>query len=360
MCATAPFPCSGAWRRNDDAAIVEARPKTLRGPKLPEAAGACGVQIGVTGYIARRILAVIPVMTFVALFVFLILRLAPGDPAAIIAGDLATPEQLASIRQSLGLDRPLAVQFALWLGHILQGDFGVSHLSGIPVTQLIAQRLAPSVHLALITTLFSVLVAVPLGAWAAWLHNGLPDRAITNLCVVGYSMPFFVLAYVLILLLAVEAQWLPVQGYRSPSDGFEAFAVHHVLPVLTLSVPMIAIVARATRASLLDVLGEDHVRTARAKGLPALAVIVNHGLRNAAVPIVTVIANLFALLIGGVVVTESIFNLPGIGRLTVDAVLARDFPVIQGLILLASGFYVLLNLAVDLVYLYLDPRIAYR
>jgi len=312
------------------------------------------------GYVTRRILATIPVMAFVALFVFLLLRLAPGDPAAIIAGDLSSPEQIARLREALGLDRPVAIQFVLWLGQLLRGDLGVSLMSGIPVTRLIAERLEPTLTLALLTLLFCILAALPLGMLAAWTHNRFTDRLVSGFCVLGYSVPFFVIAYLLIILFALELRLLPVQGYRGISGGAGAFLAHQILPVLTLSMPIVALLARTVRASVLEVLGEDYVRTARAKGLPVSIIARRHVLRNAALPIITVIGNMFAILVGGVVVTESIFNLPGIGRLIVDAVLARDYPVIQGVVLFTSFAYVLLNLVIDLLYIRFDPRIAYR
>lgn len=311
-------------------------------------------------YLIRRLLAVFPVMLFVVLFVFLLLRLAPGDPAAILAGDAATPVQLEKIRQSLGLDRSIVMQFGVWLGQLVRGDLGVSLISGLPVTRIIAQRIEPTFWLTVLTMLFSSLVAIPLGVIAAWKQNSPGDRAISIGAVIGFSVPFFVIGYVLMLVFAIDLAWLPVQGYRSPADGLAVFLRHQILPVLTLSVPLIALIARITRASMLDVLGRDYVRTARAKGLRESAVLYRHALRTASLPILTVIGNSFALLIGGAIVTESVFNLPGIGRLTVDAVLARDYPVIQGIILLSGAFYVLLNLLIDIVYLTLDPRVRYE
>lgn len=311
-------------------------------------------------YLIRRLLTVFPVMLFVVLFVFLLLRLAPGDPAAILAGDAATPAQLDRIRQSLGLDGSILAQFGIWLGQLLKGDLGVSLISGLPVTHVIAHRLEPTFWLTMLTMLFSAMVAIPLGVTAAWKHNGPADQAITVGSVIAFSVPFFVIGYLLMLILAIELAWLPVQGYRSPSDGIGVFLQHLVLPVLTLSVPLIALIARITRASMLDVLERDHIRTARAKGLRESAVLYRHALRTASLPVLTVIGNSFALLIGGAIVTESIFNVPGIGRLTVDAVLARDYPVIQGIILLSSFFYVLLNILIDIIYLTLDPRVRYE
>lgn len=311
------------------------------------------------GYLIRQILAAIPVMGVVALFVFLLLRLTPGDPAAILAGDNATPEQLDRIRTSLGLNEPLYTQFFTWIGKLLHGDFGVSLISNVPVITMIGNRIEPTVAIALSTIILTVIVAVPLGVVAAWKHGTWIDRFVMALSVIGFSVPVFVIGYVLIQVFAIDLRWLPVQGYRSFARGFGPFFERIALPTLTLSFIYIALIARMTRAAMLDVLDEDYIRTARAKGIAEHGVLLRHALRNAAVPVITVIGTGFALLISGVVVTETVFNLPGIGRLTVDAVLARDYPVIQAMILLTSGIYVGVNLLIDLSYTLLDPRIRY-
>jgi peptide/nickel transport system permease protein len=311
------------------------------------------------GYLLRRVLAAIPVMGVVALFVFLLLRLTPGDPAAILAGDNATQAQLERIRASLGLNEPLYVQFFTWINKLLHGDLGVSLISNVPVTTMISQRIEPSISIALSTMILSIAIAVPLGVIAAWKHGTWIDRFVMGLSVLGFSIPTFVIGYVLIQVFAIDLRWLPVQGFRSITSGFGPFFERLVLPTLTLSFIYVALIARMTRAATLDVLGEDYVRTARAKGLGEVAVLLRHALRNAAVPVITVIGTGFALLISGVVVTESVFNLPGVGRLTVDAVLARDYPVIQAMILLTSLVYVAVNLMIDVAYTLLDPRIRY-
>ncbi|MBL8332796.1 MAG: ABC transporter permease [Rubrivivax sp.] len=310
-------------------------------------------------FLGRRLLSTIPVLLVVAVLVFLMLRLTPGDPAAVLAGDAATTEQIAQIRQTLGLDKSVPEQFAIWFGHMLTGDLGQSYYYKMPVTQLIGQRLEPTVSLALITITIAVLVAVPLGVIAAWRFGGLLDRTLMGFSVMGFSVPVFVLAYVLIWLFSLKLGWLPVQGYKRLSEGVGPWLYQLLLPAITLSVIYIALIARVTRASVLDTLGEDYIRTARAKGLPEPKVLMRHALANAAVPIITVIGIGIALLIGGVVVTESVYAIPGLGRLTVDAVLARDFPTIQGVILLFSFVYVLVNLLVDLSYVFFDPRIRY-
>jgi peptide/nickel transport system permease protein len=310
-------------------------------------------------FLLRRLLSTIPVLLVVAVLVFLMLRLTPGDPAAVLAGDAATTEQIAQIRANLGLDRSIPEQFAIWAGHLLSGDLGQSYYYKMPVTTLIGQRLEPTLSLALITIVIAVGVAVPLGVVAAWRFGGKLDRTLMGFSVLGFSVPVFVLAYLLIWLFSLKLGWLPVQGYKRLAEGLGPWLYQLLLPAVTLSVIYIALISRVTRASVLDTLGEDYIRTARAKGLPELKVLMRHALANAAVPIITVIGIGIALLIGGVVVTESVYAIPGLGRLTVDAVLARDFPTIQGVILLFSFVYVMINLLVDLSYVFFDPRIRY-
>ncbi len=310
-------------------------------------------------FLARRLLSTLPVLLIVAVLVFLMLRLTPGDPAAVLAGDAASTEQIALIRSSLGLDRSIPVQFGIWASQLLSGDLGQSYYYKTEVTTLIGQRLEPTVSLAVVTISLAVLVAVPLGVLAAWRFGGWLDRLLMGFSVLGFSVPVFVLAYLLIWLVSIKLGWLPVQGYKRLADGIGPWLYHLILPCITLSVIYIALIARVTRASVLETLGEDYIRTARAKGLPEGAVLWRHALANAAVPIATVIGIGIALLIGGVVVTESVYAIPGLGRLTVDAVLARDFPTIQGVILLFSVVYVVVNLLVDLSYVFFDPRIRY-
>jgi peptide/nickel transport system permease protein len=310
-------------------------------------------------FLFRRLLSTLPVLGVVAVLVFLMLRLTPGDPAAVLAGDQATTEQIAMIRANLGLDRSIPEQFVIWLGHLFQGDLGQSYYYKLPVTELIAQRLEPTLSLAVVTITLAVLIAVPLGVVAAWRFGGWLDRGVMAFSVLGFSVPVFVSAYLLIWLISLKLGWLPVQGYKRLSEGFGPWLYHLTLPAITLSLIYIALIARVTRASVLETLGEDYIRTARAKGLPEVLVLQRHALANAAVPIITVIGIGIALLIGGVVVTESVYAIPGLGRLTVDAVLARDFPTVQGVILLFSFVYVLVNLLVDLSYVFFDPRIRY-
>ncbi|MCY4452867.1 MAG: ABC transporter permease [Immundisolibacterales bacterium] len=310
-------------------------------------------------YIVHRILATIPVMGVVGIAVFMLLHLTPGDPAAVIAGDYARPEDIARIRAQLGLDRPLHVQFFTWVGSILAGDLGVSIFSDLPVAHLIGQRLEPTFALAAATLVFSVVIAIPMGVLAAWKAGTWTDRIIMIFAVLGFSVPVFVIAYALMWVFSLQLGWFPVQGYKSIFDGFGPFLHSIALPTVALGVIYVALMARITRASMLETLQEDYIRTARAKGVDNRAVLIRHALRNASVPIVTIIGIGIALLIGGGVVTESVFNIPGLGRLTIDAVLRRDYPVIQGVILVFSAAYVIVNLVIDLSYTVLDPRIRY-
>lgn len=310
-------------------------------------------------YILKRLAAAIPVLAVVAFVVFLLIRIVPGDPAAVIAGNMATNEDIARIRSELGLERSFLAQFGLWLAGLVSGDLGQSFFFKQDVIALIAGRVGPTLSLALVTIVLTVLVAVPLGTLAAWRHGGLLDRLLMGFSVAGFSIPVFVIGYLLVYLLAMRIDLLPVQGYRPLSAGLGPWLQHLILPAITLATVYVALIARVTRASVAEALTEDYVRTARAKGLAEWRVLVRHALANAAVPIVTVIGIGFALLVGGVVVTESVFSIPGLGTLTVDAVLARDFPVIQGVILFFALLYVLINLVVDLSYVVLDPRIRY-
>ena len=310
-------------------------------------------------FVSRRLLATIPVLVMVAVVVFAILRFSPGDPAIIMAGDGATPERIVQIRQTMGLDQPVVKQFFIWGGKLLQGDLGTSLMSGVPVTKRIAQRLEPSLSLAVLTLVFTLLVAIPLGVLAAWRQGRLLDRAVMGFSVLGFSVPVFVTGYLLIWAFAIKLGWFNVQGYVPLEKGFWPFLHRLILPSLALSTVYVALIARITRTSVIEVMGEDFIRTARSKGLGETGVLLGHALRNAAVPIATVVGVGIALLISGVVVTESVFNIPGLGRLVVEAVLARDYPVIQGLTLFFAFVYVFINLVVDCAYTVFDPRIRY-
>ncbi len=310
-------------------------------------------------YILRRVLATLPVMAIVALFVFSLLYIAPGDPAAVIAGDQASPADVERIRQSLGLDRPFLVQFGTWLWGVLHGDLGTSIFTSLPVSALIAQRIEPTLSLMAITLVLTIVIAVPLGVVAAWKAGSWVDRTIMAFAVFAFSLPVSVVGYLLAYVFALELEWFPVQGYTPLSQGFWPWLENLILPAVALGGVYIALIARITRASMLEVLQQDYIRTARAKGLGQRSILFVHALKNAAVPIVTVIGIGIALLIGGAVVTESVFAIPGLGRLTVDAILRRDYPVIQGIVLMFSFLYTLVNLVVDLTYTLIDPRIRY-
>ena len=310
-------------------------------------------------YTLRRIAATIPVMLIVAFMVFGLLYLAPGDPAAVIAGDQATPAQVQAIRVSLGLDKPFLTRFGTWLWQILHGNLGKSIFTGLPVTTMIGQRLEPTLSLMVLSTLIAIVVAIPLGVLAAARQGSWIDRAVMALAVFGFSTPVFVVGYLLAWGFGLKLGWLPVQGFHPISDGFWRFLRGLILPSVALGLIYIALIARITRATMLEVLGQDYIRTARAKGVGMGRILFVHALKNAAVPIVTVIGSGVALLIGGAVVTESVFAIPGLGRLTTDAILQRDYPVIQGVVLLFSFTYVVVNLIVDLLYTLFDPRIRY-
>jgi len=311
------------------------------------------------GYLVRRVLSTIPVMAIVALFVFSLLYIAPGDPAAIIAGDQATPADVDRIRAGLGLDRPFLIRFGEWVWHVLNGDLGVSIFTNLPVTRMIQQRLEPTMSLMILTLILSISIAVPAGVLAAWKQGTWIDRLIMIFAVFGFSVPVFVVGYILAYVFALQLDWFPVQGYTPIANGFGPWLNNLVLPSVALGGVYIALIARITRATMLEVLSQDYVRTAKAKGVGSRTILFLHALKNAAVPIVTVIGIGVALLIGGAVVTESVFAIPGLGRLVVDAILRRDYPVIQGVVLLFSFVYVLVNLGVDLLYTAFDPRIRY-
>ncbi|KDP86063.1 ABC transporter permease [Cupriavidus basilensis] len=310
------------------------------------------------GYLLRRLAATLPVMAVVAVVVFLLIHLSPGDPAALIAGDLATVDDIARLRGALGLDQPLWRQFALWTGRLATGDLGTSIFTQVPVARLLAQRLEPTVSIAALTMLLTLLVAVPLGTLAAYRAGSWIDRLVMLFAVLAFSLPVFLVGYLLVYAFAIQLPWFPVQGYARFADGAGEWLRSLVLPCINLALVYIALVTRMTRATVLEVLHEDYIRTARAKGLGVLPVL-GHALRNAAIPIATTIGVGIALLIGGVVVTETVFAIPGVGRLVVDSVQRHDYPVIQSVLLISAGVYVLINLMIDLSYRLFDPRIKY-
>lgn len=311
------------------------------------------------GYIIRRALATIPVLLVVSIVVFGLSRLAPGDPAVLIAGHEAQDWEVEALREQLGLNRPLPVQLGIWFKDILQGDLGRSIVSKHSVTGLIRQWVVPTLSLAILTEVFAISVAIPLGVLAAWKANTWIDRAVMVFATLGFSVPVFWLGFMLIYLFAVQLHWFPAAGYVHPTEGFGAFLYHLILPAFATGVILIALITRMTRATVREILSEDYVRTARAKGLNERVVLVRHALRPAALPILTVIGMGLAGVLSGVVVTEMVFAIPGLGRLLVNSILARDYPIIQGVILVVSAVYVFVNLLVDISYAYFDPRVRY-
>jgi peptide/nickel transport system permease protein len=309
-------------------------------------------------YFLRRLAAIVPVMAVVAVIVFLLIHLSPGDPAALIAGDLATVDDIAKLRTALGLDKPIWEQFFIWVGKLLTGDLGTSIFTQVPVVQLLGQRIEPTLSIAALTMLITLVVAVPLGTLAAYRAGTWVDRLVMLFAVLAFSLPVFLVGYLLIYGFAIQLQWFPVQGYVRFAESPLGWLQSLVLPCVNLALVYIALVTRMTRATVLEVLHEDYIRTAWAKGLGVLPVL-GHALRNAAVPIATTVGVGIALLIGGVVVTETVFAIPGVGRLVIDSVQRHDYPVIQSVLLLSAGVYVLINLLIDLSYRLFDPRIQY-
>jgi len=308
-------------------------------------------------YLASRLAGMLAVMSIVAVLVFILTRAAPGDPVAVLLGDQATAEDIATVRVQYGLDKPLPVQFGYWLREVLQGNLGQSIFLQRPVTQALAERAEPTTLLALMAVAIATLIGVPCGIVSAVFRGRWIDQFFTGIAMLGASIPSFWLGIVLMQMFAVSLGWFPVSGYGEPGAPLLERLHALVLPSTVLGLLNSALIIRFTRASMLDVLGEDYVRTARSKGLPEGTVVLKHALRNALVPIVTVIGLTAALMIGGAVVTETVFGLPGVGNLVVSAVLRRDYPVIQGALLVIAAIYVLINFAIDLLYMAVDPRV---
>jgi peptide/nickel transport system permease protein len=310
-------------------------------------------------YLTGRALSLVPVLLVVAVVVFLMIHLTPGDPARVLLGQDATPEQVQTLRHELGLDRPLVAQFVLWLGRALHGDLGLSFFQHVPVTSDILQHAGPTVTLSLMAITVSLLIGIPAGVISAVFRNSWLDQGSLALAMLGAAVPSFWLGLSLIVVFAVNLGWLPSSGYRAPGEGLGLSLHYLILPALALGLPNSSLIIRFTRSSLLDVIGNDYIRTARAKGVSERGVIFHHAFRNALVPILTVVGLTFAALMGGAVVTETVFSLPGVGQLVVSSVLRRDYPVIQGVILMVATVYVMINLAVDLLYFLVDPRVKY-
>jgi peptide/nickel transport system permease protein len=311
-------------------------------------------------YLLRRVLAVIPVMLIVATVAFVLIHLAPGDPASVIAGPYAAPEDVAKLRHQLGLDEPLPVQLVRWYGRLLRGDLGDSIFLRRPVVEAVLERLEPTLLLTAWATLIAVLIGVPAGIVSARYHNSVVDQSFMGLALLGLSIPNFLLGLLMILVFGVWLGWLPVAGYVPLETGFWVNARSLLMPSVSLGIVQSALIARITRSSMLDVLREQYILSGRAKGLDERTVVYKHALKNAIIPTLTVIGITFAILIGGAVVIETVFNIPGLGRLITSAVLRRDYPVIQGVVLLIAVAYTVVNLLVDLAYLAIDPRIRYQ
>ena len=308
-------------------------------------------------YITKRLLAMLPVLVLVSLIVFTIIHLTPGDPALIMLGEEATPQALAALRHELGLDQPLPVQYLVWLSHVLRGDLGRSIRTNQPVIEAIMQRLPVTLELTILAMIISMIVAIPAGIVSATRRNSASDLISTTVALLGISMPSFFLAILLIFVFSLKVRWLPPMGYTPFQKGVWENLRGMILPAITLGTAAMAIVARLTRSTLLEALQQDYVRTARAKGLREQAVIYGHALKNAMIPITTILGLQIGFLLGGAVITETIFALPGVGRLVVASIFERDFPLVQGVVLVLALMHLVINLIVDLLYAYLDPRI---
>lgn len=308
-------------------------------------------------FAVRRIATGIPVLFVVSLVVFFVMHLTPGDPAATMLGPEAEPADVAALRAQLGLDRPVLIQYIHWIGGILRGDLGESIFLRKPVSTAIGQQVQPTLYVALVAELIAILIGVPCGILAARKQGSVTDLLVIAGAVLGTSLPGFLLGLLLILVFAVGLQWLPSGGFLAPDQGFGAFAGSIVLPAVALACAQAALIARMTRTSLIDVLHQNYVTVVEAKGLSERAVTLRHVLRNGALPILTVIAQSFGLLLSGAIVIEVVFNIPGIGQLTINAITRRDYPVIQGVVLTTALIYFVINLLVDLLYGVVDPRI---
>lgn len=310
-----------------------------------------------TAYILRRLILLMPVILIVGIVVFALIHLTPGDPAAVILGDQATPEAIDNLREQLGLKDPLPIQFLHWFGGVLQLDFGESIFIGEPVTKALLDRAQPTILLTVYAMLFQIAVGVPAGVISAVRHNSIIDRVMTVVAISGAAIPTFFLGILLILFFAVRLGWLPSGGYTSLHEDPVKHFKTMLMPAFALGFSSAGLLARLVRSSMLDVMREDYVRTALAKGLPLRLVVIRHALRNALIPALTVIGTSVGALLGGAVVTETVFTIPGMGRLVVQSIARRDYPVIQGAVMVIAMTYVIVNLIVDLLYVYIDPRV---
>lgn len=310
-------------------------------------------------YLVQRLIAIIPVMLIVGVVVFSIIHITPGCPAAVMLGPDATPDEIEALRDRMGLNEPALVQLISWFGGILRGDFGFSIFLRMPVLKAIAERAEPTLLLTLFSCLIAVTVGVMAGLLAAVKRNSWVDQMVMVLALVGVSMPTFWLGLNLIYLFSLTLGWFPVAGYVPVSGGIQNMLRHMVLPSITLGFMSMGLIARMTRSCMLEVLGQDYIRVARSKGLAERVVIYKHAFRNALIPTMTVIGLTFAILMGGAIITETVFTIPGVGRLMISSVLRRDYPLIQGTVMIIAGLYVFINLIIDIIYVYIDPRIEY-
>ncbi|WP_262174146.1 ABC transporter permease [Saccharococcus sp. Marseille-Q5394] len=308
-------------------------------------------------YFLKRLLSLVPVLFIVSIVIFMIIHLTPGDPASLVLGEEATEEQIQALRADMGLDLPIVTQYFHWIGNALQGDLGTSYFMRQPVTDAIVSHLAPTISVAIIAGTISLLISIPIGILAATRRGTNTDRTVMGISLIGMSVPSFLLGLFLILLFGVKLRWLPVAGYQPITDGFLGHIKYLILPSIALGSMHAALIARMTRSSLLEVLNMNYIKTARSKGVHEYLIITRHTLRNAFLPILTVIGQTFGSLIAGAVVTETIFNIPGIGQLIINSVERRDYAVIQGVVLFVTCTYVLINLIVDLLYGVIDPRV---
>lgn len=305
----------------------------------------------------KRILSMIPVLLLVAIFVFFLIHLIPGDPAAVILGPDATPAEVENLRIELGLDLPIIQQFVDWFAGVIQGDLGNSLYMNMPVLQAFVESVGPTLSLAILAQGFSILIAIPIGVIAARRRGTTVDRTFMFIAMLGMSIPSFLLALILMIIFGVQLGWLPVAGYASLSAGLWEHLKHLILPAISLGAIQAAVISRMTRSSMIDILSMNYIKTAKAKGVKQKVVVYKHAFRNALIPILTILGETFGSLITGAVVTETVFNLPGIGQLIVNAVTRRDYAVIQGAILLIAVMYLVLNLIIDLLYGFVDPRV---
>jgi peptide/nickel transport system permease protein len=308
-------------------------------------------------YLAKRLLSLLPILFVVSTFVFMIIHLTPGDPASVMLGEEATQQEINTLREQLGLNQPLYQQYFLWIGNALRGNLGYSYFMKVPVTEAIISRLGPTLSLAVLAQLLAVVIAIPVGILSARKRGSVTDQSLMSMSLLGISVPSFLLSLFLVLLFTVKLKWLPVAGYKPLDDGVWNHLKYLIIPALALGTINAALISRMTRSSMLEVLNSNYVKTARSKGVKERNVIYRHALRNAFLPILTVIGQTFAGLVAGAAVLETIFNIPGVGQLIINSVERRDYSVLQGTVLFVTVAFVFINLLIDLLYAVIDPRV---